>query len=245
MAANKKKDFGLVVWVFGWLLSLIVAISKIVKRRSIPFEAFEWLASDAGANTLDRMIALVHTDWLAEQPKPVEQQPQGGHPYRDPPTNGTTLPKDHYRVSLKYAGMPSMDALKKEWGKDNVSVIFDGRPFTLHASCVGMDRTPGEKVFCLHDTGSDWESEAEIAKALERRDQFAPNGRRPATEEETYEFAMAHPELVDFVGLGSFAVGGAGRGVAYVWRSDGQRVLGLVWVGGRFRRRLRVLLVSK
>lgn len=158
---------------------------------------------------------------------------------------GSALPPDHYRVRVTYAQMPSMDDLKKEWGKDNVSDIFDGRPFTLHASCVGMDRTPGEKVFYVHDAGGDWESEERIAWGLKQRSAVAPNGYRPATHEETYEFAKAHPELVDFVGLGSFAVLGGGRYVAFVWRLDSQRVLADGWFVSGWRRRLRVLFVSK
>ncbi len=155
------------------------------------------------------------------------------------------LPADHYRVPVTYAPMPSMETLKKEWGEDNVSVIFDGRPFTLHTSCVGMDRTPGERTFYVHDAGGDWESEERIAWGLKQRNVVAPNGYRPATPEETYEFAKAHPELVDFVGLGSLAVNGDNRYVADVWQNDGQRVLGSYWLGGRWARGYRVLFVAK
>lgn len=229
--AKQKKDFGLIVWLVGRLLTVLTSMRKTNGHFSVPFEAYERLGSPEGEETLEKVIRLIHEEWLAGQPKTKQPAP---------------LLANHHCVRVTYAPMPSMDDLKKEWGKDNVSVIFGGRPFTLHASCVGMDRTPGEKVFCLHDTGiDDWESEAEIGKALERRDQFASNGRRPATEEETYEFAMAHPELADFVGLGSFAMHGGYRLVAGVWQRGSQRVLGSYWVGDRFRRRIRVLLVSK
>jgi hypothetical protein len=154
------------------------------------------------------------------------------------------LPPNHYRVPVTYAPVPSMDALKKEWGKDNVSVIFDGRPFNFHASCVGMGRTPGEKTFYVHDIGHDWESEERIAWGLKQRNAAAPNGYRPATHEETYEFAKAHPELVDFVGLGSFAAGDDRRCVALVWQGVSQRILGSDWFGDRWFRRARVLFVA-
>ncbi|MDO8584056.1 MAG: hypothetical protein Q7R83_02650 [bacterium] len=230
-----KKDVSSIERGAGYFLGFITALMNVVRQKSIPFEAIYRLGTEGGYGTVGKIVDLAYADWQAEQPKPIVMKP-----------SSVELPKDHYRVSLKYAGMPPMDALKKEWGKDNVSVIFDGRPFSLHTSCVGMDRTPGEKVFCLYDTGIDgWESEAEIGKALERRDQFAPKGRRPATEEETYEFAMAHPELVDFGGFGSFAVLDGLRYVARVWRDGGQRILGIGWVDSRFLRWFRFLLVSK
>lgn len=165
------------------------------------------------------------------------------------------LPADHYRVRVTYAPMPSMDELKKEWGEDNVSTIVDdGRPFMLHASCVNMDRTPGEKVFYVHDAGRCWESKEQIARGAKRRNAAAPNGYRPATYEETYEFAKAHPWLADFVGLGSFVVVGADRYVARVWRNDlvgrvwkydAQRILGHGPFDGSWHPRSRVLFVSK
>ena len=229
----------------GFFMGFVNATMDVVREKAIPFAAVYRLATAGGRKTLGSMIDLAYADWQAEQPKPVEQQPQGGHPYRDAPTNGNALPPNHYRVPVTYAPMPSIDALKKEWGKDNVSVIFDGRPFNFHASCVGMDRTPGERTFYVHDAGGDWESEEQIAWGLKQRNAAAPNGYRPATHEETYEFAKAHPELVDFVGLGSFAMCDDDRYVAYVWQHDGQRFLDVVWFDDRWSRRARVLFVSK
>lgn len=167
------------------------------------------------------------------------------NPMSSPLSSSKSLPPDHYIVPLTYKPLPPIDALKKAWGKDNVSDIFDGRPFTLHASCVGMDRTPSEKVFYLHDAGGDWESEEQIAWGEKQRNTAAPNGYRPATHEETYEFAKAHPELVDFVGCGSFALRGDDRRVASVWQYGSRRVLGSGGFGGGWRRGHRVLFVSK
>ncbi|MBU0540489.1 hypothetical protein KKF59_01735 [Patescibacteria group bacterium] len=229
----------------GYFMGFVSATMDVVREKTVPFAAIYRLATAGGRTTLGKIVDLAYADWLEEQPKPVEQQPQGGHPYRDAPTNCNTLPENHYRVRVTYAPLPSMDALKKEWGKDNVSDIFDGRPFGFHASCVNMDRTPGEKVFYVHDAGGAWESEEQIAWGAKQRNAAAPNGYRPATHEETYEFAKAHPELVDFVGLGSFAVRGVSRCVADVWQSGGQRILGLDWFDDRWRRRNRVLFVSK
>lgn len=138
--------------------------------------------------------------------------------------------------------MPPLAVLKKDW---DVTDILDGRPFKLHVSCQNMDRTPGERVFYVHDAGGDWEREKMIAWGLKQYNTVAPNGYRPATHEETYEFAVAHPELVDFVGLGSSALVGKERYVAFVWSNDGQRSLDGGWIVDRWYREARVLFVSK
>ncbi len=230
----------------GYFLGLTSNLMDVVRNKAVPFVAIYRLATEGGRTTLDKIVDLAYADWLAEQPQqPEVGEPQGAHPYRHAPPNGSTLPADHYRVRVTYAPMPSMAALKKEWGKDNVSVIFDGRQFSFHASCVGMDRTPGERTFYIHDAGGDWDSEEQIAWGAKQRSATAPNGYRPATHEETYEFAKAYPELVDFVGLGSFAVGVGFRRVAHVWQGDGERIFGRGWFGDRWYRRRRVLLVSK
>lgn len=241
--AKQKKDFSLIAWVFGWLLALVTAIKKIAARLEVPFEAFDRLGSPEGEATIEKIVRVIHDDWLAEQPKQTASQ--GGHPYRCVSLSGNALPKDHYCVYVSYAPMPSMDDLKKKWGKDNVSDLFDGRPFSPHASCVGMDRTPCEQVFYVHDAGGDWEGEEQIAWGEKQRSAIAPKGYRPATNEEIYEFARTHPELVDFVGLGSFAMNVRNRCVTGVWLHDGQRILGGGWSGLRFDRRVRVLFVSK
>ncbi|MFA6447184.1 MAG: hypothetical protein WCW31_02900 [Patescibacteria group bacterium] len=140
---------------------------------------------------------------------------------------GETLPANHYRVYVSYAPMPSLVDLEKEFGEKNVSVIFDGREWKLEFSCVGMDRTPGEKVFLVHDFGRAWECEEAITWGLEQRTAVAPKGYRPATHEEGYEFQKAHPELFNFVAPGSFAVAGDDvRYVACLWRGGRRRVLG-------------------
>ena len=238
---KNEKDWSAVVKVFGWLLQLATTLKKLASEMRVPFEAFLRLTTDKGETTLRAIVQLVFDEYSASLPKPPAMQ--GGAHYRYAAVQA--LPSDHYRVSVTYAYIPSIDELKKKWGKDNVSVIFDGRPFTLHASCAGMSRVPGEKVFYLHDARRDWESEELIAWGLEQRNEVAPNGYRPATEEETYEFAEAHPELVGYVGLGAFAMRGvAARCVTCVWLRNGQRILDSSF-RGRWGRGIRVLFVSK
>lgn len=161
-------------------------------------------------------------------------------------SNLIELPPNHYCVHVTYAPMPSRDALLKGKLTDrDVSPIFDGRPFSLHTSCVGMDRTPGERVFYNHNVGRDWEGEEQIAWGLKQRNMIARYGYRPAIHVETYEFLKAHRELWDFIGLGSFmAVNDVHRFVTYVWEYGGCRVLGSSWLGRKENCRKRVLFVA-
>lgn len=226
----------------GFLGGFLSTLMGFVRESKIPFEAIHRLGKAGGRDTVKKIVDLAYAEWEAEQPKPVSQEllfapkvikgrptGKGKEPTQagsDAPANGDVLPPNHYRVYITYAPLPSLDELKKKWGEHFVSDIFDGRPFTLHASCVGMDSTPGEKIFYLHDVGDDWESEEQIAWGEKQCSAIAPNGYRPATEQETYEFAKAHPEIVDFVGLGSFAMDGNDRCVADVWQSMvDQRIL--------------------
>jgi hypothetical protein len=217
----------------GYFQGLVTGFMEIVREKNVPFEAVYRLVTPEGRKTLSNMVAFAHQDWLAEQPPSPRISADGA------------LPSNHYRVHVAYAGMPSLEELKREWGENNVSFIFDGRPFALHASCQGMDRTPGEKIFYLHDPGREWESEERIAWGLRQRNRVAPNGYRPATHEEEYEFAKAHPDLADFVGLGSFALNDGTRCVAGVWRGGGRRILGRYWFDDGWLRGHRVLFVRK
>lgn len=225
-----KKNISAIETGAGLYQGLVTALMNVVRANGVPFEAIYRLATPGGDWTLKKIVKLAHEEWLAMQP---------------PSEASISLPPDHYRVLVTYAPIPSMDALKQKWGKDNVSPIFDGRPFTLHASCQDMDRTPGEKVFYLHDAGHDWESEEQIAWGAKQRNESAPNGYRPATEQETYEFADAHPEFANFVGLGSSATRGGHRCVARVWRDGSQRILDRAWFRFRWYRGDRVLFVRK
>lgn len=244
--ATMKKDFGLIVWAFGWLLSLATSIKKLASSLHVPFEAFERLGTDQGEATLTKVLEIVLADWQAEQPQPPEfVESEGGHPYRNAPTNGNTLPANHYSVRMTYAPMPSFADLKKEFGEDNVSVIFDGREWKLDSSCVGMDRTPGYKVILAKNFGRRWESEEAIAWGLAQRTAVAPNGYRPLTHEEKYEFQKAHSELFNLVALGSFTLRGGVRCVAYLWRDGNRRVLGDGKFGGRWYAGYLCLFVSK
>lgn len=223
---TNKKDWSLVIWLFGWLLNFVTVLKKLATKLGVPFEAFERLGSEAGEETLARVLRLILDDYNDATPP--------------------ALPPDHYRVWISYRGMPSLAQLEERWGKNNVSGIFNGRPFTPHTSCVRVSRVPGRKVFYLHDPGRDWESEERIAWGLARRNDIAPRGYRPATEEEAYEFAEARPELANYVGLGASILNDGRSCVARVRRGlgDGQRILDYSWFYFKWPCAIRVLFVS-
>ena len=152
---------------------------------------------------------------------------------------------DHYRLCATYAPMPSLSNLKKEFGEDNVSVMFDGRPFTLHASCADMDRTPGDRIVYCCKVGYNWRREEQIAWGLKQRSAIAPNGYRTATAEEAYEFYRAQPKLRNYVALGSSALLDSRRSCAVLWSGNGSAVFAGRRVDYEFGARTRILFVSK
>lgn len=118
--------------------------------------------------------------------------------------------------------MPSFEELKKEFGENNVSTIFDGRPWEKHDSCVGMDETSGDRDFLVEYFGREISSEDAIAEMVSQ-------GYRPATPVEAIAFAKAHPELQRqfwIVALGSFAMNGDDRLVAVLDAGAGGLYLG-------------------
>lgn len=212
----------------GHLQGLLTSIMDLAREKAVPFEAIYRLGSTArGRTTLSRIVEMAHADWLAEQP----QQP--------------TMPSDHYRIRVAHAPLPSLEALKDEFGENNVSSIFDGRPFELHSSCTDMDRTPGDRIFYTHRVGRNWRREELIAWGLEQRSAVAPNGYRPAIPEEMYEFYKAHLELVSYVALGSSTLFGAHASCAVLWRGGDQLLFGRRWIDDEFSVNCLVLFVSK
>lgn len=151
---------------------------------------------------------------------------------------------NHYRVFVTYAPMPPFDELLKVWGEKRVSYIFDGRPFESCALCINTNEAPNEKTFYVHDACSLWRSEEQIAWGAKQRNTAAPNGYRPATHLETYEFAKAYPELVNFTGHGSFALDGYDRFVTCVLGLGGARTLLAYWGELLWPPSTRILFVS-
>ena len=75
-------------------------------------------------------------------------------------------------VPVAYAAFPSFAELEKEFGKGNVSDLFDGRAFQKHASCMDIDETPGDRIFLVKHFNREIKSEdaiAEMDKPTSRR----------------------------------------------------------------------------
>lgn len=65
--AAMKKDFGLIVWVFGWLLNIATSIRKIAADLKMPFGAFERLGNEEGEATLAKALKVIREDWVREE----------------------------------------------------------------------------------------------------------------------------------------------------------------------------------
>lgn len=197
-------------------------------------EAIKRLSFHAGLTTVERIVDVIHADWLADQPK------------QDEP-----LLPDHYRLHVVYNHTPSIDELKEEFGEDGLTetmleVLLAIQSFTLHASCMGMKREAGEVTFFAHEVGQDWVPEEQIAWGAEQRNAFAPNGYRPATHEEILAFVKARPDVTDCVGLGSFTIRAGSRCSTMLMRGNGgQCRLDIRWIDGGWSSKTRVLFVSK
>ncbi len=148
----------------------------------------------------------------------------------------TELPTNHYRMHVTYEPMPSLERLRATWGS-HVSDVFDGRPFTLHASCAGMSTHPGTRTFYLRRPYRSWTDDELIVWAASQRTKVAPNGYRPAIHTELYEFAVAYPWLVDFACPGSSVIEYGERVVVGVtqYRTVDGRILGTVSFRHPFR----------
>lgn len=143
-----KKNVSAIETGAGFFQGFVTNLMGLARDGNVPFEAIYRLATPSGNLTLKKIVLLAHEEWVATQPP---------------------IPPDHYRVPVTYAPIPSMDELKQGLGEDNVSFIFDGRPFTLHESCHDMDRTPGERTLYVHDVGEGWRGEEQIAWGKRQR----------------------------------------------------------------------------
>ena len=105
------------------------------------------------------------------------------------------LYEDEYLVTITGDPVPSFAELQKEFGEDQVSLIFDGRPFQNHDSCVHLEETPCVNFFWVAKPPLNIASNSEkiIAWGNKQR-RVALNGYHVATKEEAYAFQKAHPE---------------------------------------------------
>lgn len=236
----------------GFFMGVVSATMDVVREKGHPFAAIYRLATAGGRKTLGKIVDLAYADWLEEQPKPVEQQPQGGHPYRDAPTNSDALSKDHYRVRVNRGQLPPMATLEEQFSKDGVSSLFNGtHEWEKHPCRLGENDVTADEVVMVVKQFT--EKDITEMGGLENENIIAwgqKNGLVPADEKETYAFGI-NPETRDFqrkgwiVGIGSSTVDGDGRYVAMLGGDSGRRVLDNDWFDDRWYSDRRFLFVRK
>lgn len=131
-----------------------------------------------------------------------------------------------HTVPITYKAMPSFSQLKQVFGKDKVSLLFDGRPFERHYTCTHASTRSGDRDFIVmaQPTGrASWTGDEIIKRARAIRDDHAPNGYRPAMAIEVYQYFMSERrryqgiyQIERLVGLGSFATIEGGRYAAAI-----------------------------
>jgi hypothetical protein len=120
--------------------------------------------------------------------------------------------------------MPSFAELEKEFGKGNVSNIFDGRTWEFHPSSQNFTPTETQEMVLKH-----FDREITSGEAIAEMNK---EGYLPATHFEAYEFAKANLELQRqfwIVALGSSTMGGDHRCVAVLRGGSDGRILGNGW----------------
>lgn len=231
----------------GLAYGLGIEFSRACVRVNPPIEAIQRLLTPDGQETMDDLVRRAVDAWMAEQSqRPNVGQVTASHSNRSVPTKIDALPANHYCLHISCAPFPSFADLEKKFGIGNVTpVLSGGRPWILDDSCEGMDRTPGGRIFLVKDFDQDWKREAAIEWGKKERSAIAPKGYRPSTNEEEYEFHLAHPELFDLTAFGSHVVYGGSRCVACLLEVDGRHVLECLWEDTKWTAKNRCLFVCK
>lgn len=196
-AKKNKKDWSLVVWLFGWLMSFVMAIRKIATKLKMPFEAFERLASDRGEETLERVMRMILEDWRADGSR--EAFPE-------------ILPPDQYRIRVDRGPFPPISVLEEKLGRE-VSEMYDGHhEWVRHTSRQGADALlDGEIVVYVHDFGPD----APTMTGEDVTIWALWHGYVPLDEHETLAFALDSQtqdlrQKHSFISFGSYVIIGGG-----------------------------------
>jgi len=222
----------------GFFMGFVSATMDVVREKAYPFAAIYRLATAGGRTTLVKIVDLAYTDWQAEQPKPVEQQPQqGGHPYRGGPTNGNSP----FSAQVVYA-QPEFEELKRRFPA-YVNPDYKGKRFDPIERCKTASMAIGDRevAFEYVHMGRDASTD-EVLAEMDRK------VLRPALYEELLGFAEKYPDeqrKYPIVALGSETDVSGGRHVACLWDDDGGRCLGLHWVGYGWCGYCRFLAVRK
>ena len=221
----------------GFFMGFVNATMDMVREKAVPFAAIYRLATAGGRKTLSSMIDLAYADWQAEQPKPVEQEPQGGHPYRGGPTNPDST--SGFTAPIVYV-QPTFEELERRFPV-YVNPDYKGKRFDPIERCKAVSKENREVAFEYVRLDRDASTD-EVLAGMDRK------GLRPALYEELLGFAEKYPDeqrKYPIVALGS---GSSVRGycfVAYLWDGDFGRCLILRWVGFGWCAGSRFLAVRK
>jgi hypothetical protein len=221
----------------GFFMGFVNATMDMVREKAVPFAAIYRLATAGGRKTLSSMIDLAYADWQAEQPKPVEQEPQGGHPYRGGPTNPDST--SGFTVPIVYI-QPTFEELKRRFPV-YINPDYKGKRFDPIERCKAVSKENREVAFEYVRLDRDASTD-EVLAEMDRR------GLRPALYEELLGFAEKYPDeqrKYPIVALGSEACVDGGRRVASLWHDGFGRCLCLGWVDGGWYGCCRFLAVRK
>jgi len=223
--AKKTKDFSVVVWVFGWLLGVAVALRKLANEASVPFEAFERLGSERGESTLKKIVQIVRGDWEKEQ----------SHGGAIPLVSFSSF--DHYSVVTgPSVPLPGWETLSRNFPNGNISFAFrDRQPWVRHSSCLHIDEIPREQDFVVGFFSRPVYSTQAISAGV-------CQGYRPALHNEVYRLVQRHPELIKsvwLVAIGSWIFVDGRRQVAVIGKNEGEVFFGVddfesFWEKGRY-----------
>jgi hypothetical protein len=219
----------------GFFVWFVNAMMDVVREKAIPFAAVYRLATAGGRKTLGSIIDLAYADWQAEQPKPVEQQPQGGHPYRGGPTHDNSP----FSAPVVYVQLTSKE-LKRRFPA-YVKPDYKGKRFHPIERCKGVSTENREVAFEYVHMDRDASTD-EVLAEMDRR------SLRPALYEELLGFAEKYPDeqrKYPIVALGSESGVRGDRHVAYLWYDDRGRCLLLYWIDYDWRVTFRFLAVRK
>lgn len=149
------------------------------------------------------------------------------------------LGENEYIVPVTYDSLPLFAELAGEFGKGNVSGLFDSPTFKKHSSCMDIDETPGDRIFLVKHFNRIIRSEEAIAQI----DKLY----RPATHLEAYAFQKVNPELQSqflITVLGSLAVY-FGDWVMLLGNRFGRRTLDAAWFNDPWPSAIRFLFIRR
>ena len=138
------------------------------------------------------------------------------------------LHESEHWLRVPYGPLPSIALLRKQFGRiglsglriPSVSELFDGRAWNRRPSCIGVDETPGQRIFGIHHF-KEAVDEAEAIRRMRKR------RHRPVTHEELYWFQHGRPLLrtsYDIIALGTISE--KSDGIAYAAKLGASSFMG-------------------